>query len=185
VLAGGVASASAASFIAFNRQVAAPGDKVQAFTSNSRGERSPFVYKEGGVEIYVYLLPLGLASKISTPRDLEGNNVRAIGELKGDEQSIGRVSFTVPKVRPGLYSARMWCPSCGSFLPDHRPSTAGGKLGILRITKANSAGFAFFPHTFVGGAFLLFVGAVAFAFRRRWLPTGSGPFGAKREARSS
>jgi hypothetical protein len=53
---------------------------------------------------------------------------------------VGRVSFRVPNLPPGLYTARMWCSACGSFLPDHKPANAVAGLGVLRITEKQPGG---------------------------------------------
>jgi uncharacterized protein (TIGR03382 family) len=34
----------------------------------------------------------------------------------------------------------MWCSSCGSFLPDHKPANAVAGLGVLRITAKQPGG---------------------------------------------
>jgi hypothetical protein len=166
----GPAAASAGIFLAFEQRAAAPGDTVVAKTTNSLGKASPFFYGEGGVEYVVYLAPLGKASTLLRPRDLRANHVVVAGELVGDAKTgIGTVRFKVPNIPPGLYATRMWCPSCGSFVPDRRPAnTAVGKRGILRVTApTEDRRSAALPVAAGGALHAILVASAGIARRRR------------------
>ena len=166
----GPAVASAGIFLAFDTRSAAPGDTVVATTTNTLGEAAPFFYGEGGVEYVVYLAPLGKASTLLRPRDLKANHVVVAGELSGNPKTgVGTVRFKVPNLPPGVYASRMWCPSCGSFVPDRRPAnTAVGKLGILRVTsKREDRRSAAIPVAAGGTLLALLVASAGIARRRR------------------
>lgn len=133
-------TASAYPSLAFNRAAAAPGDRVAIFTANGQAKPEQFLPREGGLLFVVYLAPASLGHKLDRKRTIAGRRVALVGELKADDGGVGRLKFRVPDLPPGLYAARMWCSSCGSILPDHKPTNHVAGLGVLRITAARSGG---------------------------------------------
>jgi hypothetical protein len=136
-------SAGAATVLAFDRDVATPGETV-VVTALEAPDGA------GAPALTVYLVRVELVEELlgeegaSAQREPEpGEGVVPLGVLEPDAGSLGRLSFSVPELEPGRYTTGAWCVSCGgTFETSYRPDvTPPGERGlVLRVVPARPAG---------------------------------------------
>jgi hypothetical protein len=137
------ASAAAAARLAFDREVATPGETVVV-----TGIEAP-AGVVGTPALTVYLVRLDLVADLlgedgaPVQREPEpGEGVVLLGVLEPDADSLGRLSFSVPELEPGRYTTGVWCVSCGgTFEASYRPGvTPPGERGlVLQVVAEDSA----------------------------------------------
>jgi hypothetical protein len=88
----------------------------------SPGRYAPF----SGVR--VYLVPMALARSASHQRPTgppRNRRIIPLGRLRLDRPGVARLTFIVPRVRPGDYTIGFWCKPCappqGAFFTTGRP----------------------------------------------------------------
>lgn len=141
-----VPNAGAATVLAFDREVAEPGETVEVTGIEGREGAVP---PGGDPAITVYLVRLDLVEELLGPTDMPvqrepevGEGVILLGVLEPHADSVGRLSFSVPELEPGQYTTGVWCVSCGgTFETSYRPGvTPPGERGlVLRVVPAGSA----------------------------------------------
>jgi hypothetical protein len=89
--------------------------------------------------IVVYLIPFRRAESLAYygmifdgPPPASLARIR-LGELVTDRHGVWRLSFRVPRVRPGAYTTLVWCKTCGGKLYPHGSVFAGGYLGVTGV----------------------------------------------------
>jgi hypothetical protein len=140
-------AAGAATPLAFDREIAEPGEAVEVFTSE--GGREDALPPGNDAAYTVYLVRVGLVEELlggnggSVQREPEtGEGVILLGVLERDDESVGRLSFTIPELEPGRYTTGVWCVSCGgTFETSYRPgATPAGEHGlVLRVVPRGEA----------------------------------------------
>jgi hypothetical protein len=111
--AGTLASqASAAIVLAFDRQTAHPGQRVSVYTALGPGQPNRLfpITGQRRLGITVYLVPLAQARV--GPYGRPPRRWIRVGELVRD-RGVGRLTFVVPRIRPGRYTTAVWCRPCG------------------------------------------------------------------------
>jgi hypothetical protein len=94
-------SAQAALSFAFDRSQAHIGQSVHAYQADSAGNPSPAWEPLDGVTLY--LASIGNLS----------HRVR-LGQMQTDEQGVWSITFSVPRIGPGLYMISFLCGPCGN-----------------------------------------------------------------------
>jgi hypothetical protein len=134
------ASARADLSLVFNRASASAGERIEAFSGTSTGQGVRYAPFSG---IAVYLVPIALALRqtrlrsTGLPRD---RRIIPLGALRRDHAGVARISFRLPRVRPGDYTTAFLCRPCapplGAFFTSARPGErwSGRPFGrILRV----------------------------------------------------
>lgn len=157
-----VGTPAALADLVFDRSAAAPGQRVEA--SLVRNLEAQFE---------VYFMPVSLVDRVTLRSAPDDPRVVSLGELVANRAGVGRISFAVPRVSPGRYTTRLFCLTCGSFLPQYNPPIkAGQTVGVLRVTASGAKkgdGTPLLRAAAVGGggALLVTAGMVALLWRRR------------------
>jgi hypothetical protein len=95
--------------------------------------------------IRVYLVPMALArsARVQRPTGPPTNrHIVPIGEIRLKRKAVARLTFVVPRVRPGDYTIGFWCKPCapprGSFFTTARPDQhwTPNQRRIVRISRS-------------------------------------------------
>jgi hypothetical protein len=123
--------AQAALWLEFRPAAASPGTAVHARTGGQAA-----MADSPGVRLPLVLIPAAQAERlprtVSTAaalRTLPG--VVPVGTLQVDQRGNGAITFTVPRLRPGRYTAMLWCPACAR----HSSGTNLADTGEFTVTR--------------------------------------------------
>jgi hypothetical protein len=127
------APAQAALFLVFSKSSAAPGDVVRVRTGGEGALLEPVRRGELRRGPRVFLAPKAAARSIRSTRD---SRLKLIGRLIVDRKGNGRLTFTVPSLRPGEYTTFVHCVPCGRYSNGRTLLATGPFSGTFRIKRA-------------------------------------------------
>jgi hypothetical protein len=127
------APAQAALSLVFSKSSAAPGDVVRVRTGGEGAFLEPARRGEFRRGPRVFLAPKAAARSIRSTRD---RRLTLVGRLAVDRKGNGRLTFTVPKLRPGEYTTFVHCVPCARYSNGRTLLATGPFSSSFRIKRA-------------------------------------------------